>query len=1609
VARAPVIDGRRVDSLVQELRRYAPHYTPELSVADDQSAGAAMFRIFAQVAEAILVRLARAPQKHFVAFLDRLGITLLPARPASAPITFRLASGFTDEVNVPAGTRVTAQGTEGDIPFETTGELTAIPATLTAAYGVDPDADAIYPPPPGFLDQTIRTPTELTYQVLLFTPAGATRIQLDHATELQPASMVRIDCRQKAVVAKVDANIVTLEAPLEREAAGGAIVTPIRDFEVFNGINRQEHALYFGDPDLFAVKEQAYITIAITLFPIPGVTLSPLRLAWQFWTKPATDSDSADSEERWEPLVVDQDATEGLTKSGTITLIKDPLGIKEREVGGRRSLWIRALLLDPLPGGAGALPEIDTIKVSVQSTPPGKPETEEVGIEAEQGFHNATPLDLKVQPAIGFLPFGTEPRQFDQFYVASKEAFSKRGATVKLNFTLDLQTLASPTAVALTKGLRAYSIGLRRRLYELDIPTETWATLGSPGDLPQGAGFQPLEDSSPSAIASSSNDVYVFVNTEDTAAADPTKKATKLWVCFRPASGSTSQWIDLGAPPDVQLKLNPVAILLPGASPAFARVFAVSTDGKLYSRDVTNAPAAAASWQPLGQPSAESQIASSPFVATSGPEIFVFVTGADSVVYVWRSSTSGWAPLTPFDTAFKARSRPFAQLFASSGDVLAKVFVVGETAQDDRKLFECETTDPISGTFVWTDLGRPPGKPMTGKDADSLAPVGFVEHPEAIAATDEGRHIFLRDANDLLYEFLDTPASSDWVPRTRTGDPPLRDAPFTLIEASSIGTIVNIVAASARNSIVTWRFEIVAGTLPAPPQGQAVLLDRDKANGDDNHYVSATQQLHLTDGTTTEYHLVVAYDGRRHVARLATPLTVIPDSTFACTFGTEDAGSADDDTDTLTVFHPTAPRAGNERTIFLDVAGTIVPVRFYSRLTGVLSIATIDQPAGGEAFKLYTELVGDRTEFLATVDTTSVPELSWEYWNGTGWLSLEVSDLTRNLLTSGKVTFKVPPSIQSTEVVGQENFWIRARLVGGDYGRETFKVVNNIVVSEKSTLRPPKVSSLRIIYIGAPVTPAVCLTSNNLDYVDQTAAALLGGAHFRPFEPLERYPDRSVTLFLGFDKPFKTGPIRIFIDAAEREYDESAPPEVDWQFRRDRRWKPLDAEDGSTALTRQGILMLSASEELTREARFGQSLFWIRGSLRTDLGGSIPSRPLLRAILVNTVEALQGEMITGEIIGSSDGEPNQAHSMQHANVLEREDVRVQEALSAEEQEQIRRQAGKDGKDAIVTREDLEGLWVRWRETQALFDAGPEDRCYLLDRAAGLVQFGDGVHGKIPPAGVDNIRAFSYRTGGGAAGNVAAGKIDALASAVAGAESVFNPIAAGGGSDAATTDAMLEIGPRRISHRDRAVAAVDFEDLAREASRQVAKVRCLATTNLTREGVGKPDPCDPGQRHRARSAPGYVSLIVVPDSPDPRPCPSLELRRTVKDFLLARVPGTLAAGDRIVIRPPDYVEVSVKADIVVTTLEQAAAAESKARAALDQLLHPLRGGPDGTGWEFGRPMWKSDVFSRLERIDEIDRVENLEFLFRNTSDRDRVAIGPNELMASGTHRLSIRKG
>src|SRR5689334_7938225 len=112
-------------------------FRPELGTSG------ALTRIFARFGELITDRLNRVPDKNFLAFLDLLGASLLPPRPARVPLTFSLADGASGAV-VPARTEVAAVAASGEpeqAVFVTESELIVTAARLRAAFTHDPASD----------------------------------------------------------------------------------------------------------------------------------------------------------------------------------------------------------------------------------------------------------------------------------------------------------------------------------------------------------------------------------------------------------------------------------------------------------------------------------------------------------------------------------------------------------------------------------------------------------------------------------------------------------------------------------------------------------------------------------------------------------------------------------------------------------------------------------------------------------------------------------------------------------------------------------------------------------------------------------------------------------------------------------------------------------------------------------------------------------------------------------------------------------------------------------------------------------------------------------------------------------------------------------------------------------------------------------------------------------------------------------------------------------------------------------------------------------------------------------------------------------------------------
>lgn len=678
----------------------------------------------------------------------------------------------------------------------------------------------------------------------------------------------------------------------------------------------------------------------------------------------------------------------------------------------------------------------------------------------------------------------------------------------------------------------------------------------------------------------------------------------------------------------------------------------------------------------------------------------------------------------------------------------------------------------------------------------------------------------------------------------------------------------------------------------------------------------------------------------------------------------------------------------------------------------------------GQIFSPTGSSLGNASAPLPDKSVDPLPHLvNWEYYNGRKWVTFLQSSLSQkpnaDLDTTEIIEFTVPTDIAVIKVNDQEGLWMRARLVSGSFGfMQTVTWFDDRLQGEDRAnkltypvYQPPCLAAFRIGYTWqhGPFHPEQVQTYNDFAYTDRTYESTWPGNAFLPFSYVR---DVTPALYLGFDRKLPVDSIGLFLDITEKP-GETRGPAMLWEYFDGFSWSELVVEDETRGLRLPGIISLIAAEDSQPLARFGTSLHWVRGRLKED---GPPGEPTVNGIFLNAVWASQQRTYTDVPLGASSGLPGQVFLYTQIPVLVGERIEVQELsgprantewrivvmeLSRGDAGLVRDFEEMLGQESLQTdfikgdirlRRDrnkkVSELWVRWKEKVNLLRSGPEDRHYMIDRARGLVFFGDGVEGKIPPPGT-LILSKQHRAGGGEFGNLPPRAINQLLGPLPGVQSMFNPKAAEGGADGERIESFSERGPQSVRHRGRAVLPADYETLAHEASPYVAVARVLALRN------------DSG-----RSLPGWLTLLVIPQSKDARPWPSFGLREQVRKYIERRAPAGAVASRQIYITGPDYLSIDVRATIAPVDLAEAGAVERRARAALEEFLHPLRGGPERHGWELGRDVFLSDMSAMLERVEGVDYVKELELLTDGNLQGERVMVADNRIVAAGEIRLML---
>lgn len=1579
MAEALPIAGLKASQLRGALERSARMLAPGWAGAtQDGDFGRALLEIAARLAEHSTAQLAKAPLRDKLAFLDALDVASQPPRSASAPIVFTLAVKRETAVFAPARVQLSADKGKDQITFETREAIDLSPARLAHVIAADPATDRIERAP-GHVNRSVDAEVPPTrYLLLSAVEAESKTIQLVQAVGIEPGDLLRF-AGGVYRVESVKGAIVQLLDPLGQSAPAGAGVEKLIALECFALRNLQDHAVYFGHKEMLKLDGPAEITLVFDPPSLPAA-LASLDLDYAIWGK-LKDAKAPD----WQPLNLVGAGPAGLvlakTWEGSVDELELPTG---------KSRWVRIALRQPIAGQCGPATGAVSVELKVRSTAP--PKTSVEGSETiVAALYNSQPLSI----ATAFLPFGPEPQRFDTFAFAAPEALSKKGARVTLKIDFDDASMAAMAYDPVAPD-HVYGISVNGRLQSIRFAGDKadWRPLGLADDkrLDAKAGLH---------VLSLDRLDLVFVRGEDgvlrmasvTTTADGKDWMLSAWTDLSKNRAAFSAFCVVPDPARLPVKGSSSMMLLNPFAATPGHLLAFDGDG-LWSLMIGLGGVTSATWT---RPVALSAAGDTPaettaiVVAKAGIQDGVLaVVAADGRAHKGdldlANNTIKWAEIA---TGVSGDVPPVA--FVEDGTL---VFVAASAADvpGDRRLVVVGSADPRSD--LETSLGAPQSIALLPQDDGAplivvsgstglllwagghttIATLPAKADPTALRALllpsgNEPRLLLAADSEVVLKRQNETgPVSGRVELRDRLRREPGSAAPTRMWARNAAGdTSIALLDPD-------W-FDAGTRLLQPAPFNDAreyILLDEDS---DFAGKVAASGKLELDpDDDETVAGDVLEID---HLLYVVTH-----------------RNSAESTVDLDPVLPGTLPATGHavEYTSYRHVGArtnlVAVDRKRFARPTIAAPAALHELLFAGPASPLRQEVVGRFGDWLVlkkqwiTAPPDSIgatllnqpdldiqseirlpreadnPELAWEYYDGRSWARLDqrtLTDPTGNFARSGDVTFTVPSDIVPTEIGGKEDYWVRVRLTGGDFGRASYLITEDpasaspkrtSVVVDRSQLNPPEIVSIEASYVlDAAITPDLVIAANNLAALDQTQAALRNGAVFNLFEGVAQHvggaAGGSRALYLGLDRNPGVQALSLFVDALDRD----APRrELVAEVLTAAGWQRAGLDDGTAGLARPGIVQLRLAPKPEQLPLFGSDGWWLR--LRPkDVGGDWA--PVLRGLFVNAVLADHAKTVTKELLGSSLGDPNQSYRLAQTPVLPQTlELRVLESLSQEERAAL---VLHHGPEAIVEDQAQRGQWVRWSETESFVDADGDTRAFRLDPVSGEVRFGNGRSGKVPPAGRDSIRAFTYQCGGGSAGNVRALEIAKLGSAIESVELALNPVDASGGADAPVIERIAVSAPALLRHAGRALSPVDIEAIAEGSAPDVVRARCLP-----------PRGC------------GIELAVSIRDPAQRCPVPSRERREGIARTILAAGWGALAP-DAVTVRAPRYLRVRIEAELIASGAGAAAGVEHEARRRLMAFLHPADGGSDKLGWAFGRRVWPSDVHRALAGTPGLDRV------------------------------------
>ena len=391
------------------------------------------------------------------------------------------------------------------------------------------------------------------------------------------------------------------------------------------------------------------------------------------------------------------------------------------------------------------------------------------------------------------------------------------------------------------------------------------------------------------------------------------------------------------------------------------------------------------------------------------------------------------------------------------------------------------------------------------------------------------------------------------------------------------------------------------------------------------------------------------------------------------------------------------------------------------------------------------------------------------------------------------------------------------------------------------------------------------------------------------------------------------------------------------------------------------------------------------------------------------VAAREATVITGEVLGTSDGTANQVFELNPS----RADLGVDPSHPLPVLVDFVNALGGYDPNPVVSVDGTEWELKQFLLTEeSLVPDVPlvTREHFMVEPHDNLVRFGDGEFGTIPTAGAV-IRCERYQVLLGPDAMIRKGELvhilDPVSGLLPGETLGFAHTDALGGFNFFAPERRTLDGLARYHRRYRLVTTADFQTALLEDFNEYQELlgadeRLLRIVALMNR---KPPLSD------ATSVPGHVTLLILADDLALYPQGLDALLRDTATSLLDKQSAVDLTADlterieafldrrrlittRLNYENPTLAAVSLNVRVVIDSDREVASTRLSVEQTLGDYLHALSGGDDGEGWPLSASIRRSKLFRLIEELDGVDHVAMLTLSPANP--QGDVEIGPQSL-------------